>query len=64
MCIRDRGHIDLSNLEVFVLDEADRMLDMGFVHDVKKVIAKLPAKRQNLMFLSLIHIFWRASSRI
>ena len=45
-----QGHIDLSNLEVFVLDEADRMLDMGFVHDVKKVIAKLPAKRQNLMF--------------
>ena len=33
-----------------MLDEADRMLDMGFVHDVKKVIAKLPAKRQNLMF--------------
>ena len=45
-----QGHIDLSDLEVFVLDEADRMLDMGFVHDVKKVIAKLPAKRQNLMF--------------
>ena len=45
-----QGHIDLSNLEIFVLDEADRMLDMGFVHDVKKVIAKLPAKRQNLMF--------------
>ena len=45
-----QGHIDLSNLEVFVLDEADRMLDMGFVHDVKKVIAKLPAQRQNLMF--------------
>ena len=42
--------IDLSRLEIFVLDEADRMLDMGFVHDVKKVIAKLPAKRQNLMF--------------
>ena len=33
-----------------MLDEADRMLDMGFVHDVKKVIAKLPAQRQNLMF--------------
>lgn len=45
-----QGYIDLSNLEIFVLDEADRMLDMGFVHDVKKVIAKLPAKRQNLMF--------------
>ncbi len=45
-----QGYIDLSNLEIFVLDEADRMLDMGFVHDVKKVIAKLPQKRQNLMF--------------
>ena len=45
-----QGLVDLSNIEIFVLDEADRMLDMGFVHDVKKVIAKLPAKRQNLMF--------------
>ena len=45
-----QGLLDLSNIEIFVLDEADRMLDMGFVHDVKKVIAKLPAKRQNLMF--------------
>ena len=45
-----QGLIDLSNIEIFVLDEADRMLDMGFVHDVKRVIAKLPAKRQNLMF--------------
>ena len=45
-----QGFIDLSGLEIFVLDEADRMLDMGFVHDVKKVIAKLPKERQNLMF--------------
>ena len=45
-----QGFIDLSELEIFVLDEADRMLDMGFVHDVKKVIAKLPRERQNLMF--------------
>ena len=45
-----QGFIDLSDLEIFVLDEADRMLDMGFVHDVKKVIAKLPKVRQNLMF--------------
>ena len=45
-----QGLVDLSNIEIFVLDEADRMLDMGFVHDVKKVIAKLPEKRQNLMF--------------
>ena len=45
-----QGFIDLGDLEIFVLDEADRMLDMGFVHDVKKVIAKLPRQRQNLMF--------------
>ena len=45
-----QGLADLSGVEIFVLDEADRMLDMGFVHDVKKVIAKLPAQRQNLMF--------------
>ncbi|MBA1262885.1 DEAD/DEAH box helicase [Stutzerimonas stutzeri] len=42
--------IDLSHVEILVLDEADRMLDMGFIHDVKKVLAKLPAKRQNLLF--------------
>jgi len=43
-------HIDLSQIEIFVLDEADRMLDMGFIHDVKRVIALLPAKRQTLFF--------------
>jgi ATP-dependent RNA helicase RhlE len=42
--------IDLSRLEILVLDEADRMLDMGFIHDIKRVLAKLPAKRQNLLF--------------
>lgn len=42
--------IDLSGIEIFVLDEADRMLDMGFIHDVKKVIAKLPRRRQTLLF--------------
>jgi ATP-dependent RNA helicase RhlE len=42
--------VDLSHVEILVLDEADRMLDMGFVHDVKKVLARLPAKRQNLLF--------------
>lgn len=45
-----QGHVDLSHLEVFVLDEADRMLDMGFVNDVKKVIRHLPRERQNLLF--------------
>jgi ATP-dependent RNA helicase RhlE len=45
-----QGYISLQHLEVFVLDEADRMLDMGFVHDVKRIITKLPAKRQTLFF--------------
>jgi ATP-dependent RNA helicase RhlE len=43
-------NIDFSRVEVFVLDEADRMLDMGFIPDVKRVLALLPAKRQNLLF--------------
>ncbi|SHG94052.1 ATP-dependent RNA helicase RhlE [Hydrocarboniphaga daqingensis] len=42
--------IDLSAVEMLVLDEADRMLDMGFIHDIKRVIAQLPKQRQNLMF--------------
>lgn len=48
--LMNQGFIDLNHVQFFVLDEADRMLDMGFVHDVKKVIAKLPAKRQSLFF--------------
>lgn len=46
----DQGFVDLTHLKIFVLDEADRMLDMGFIHDVKKVIARLPVKRQTLLF--------------
>ncbi|MFZ3232554.1 MAG: helicase-related protein, partial [Patescibacteria group bacterium] len=45
-----QGHVDLRHVEIFILDEADRMLDMGFVHDVRKVIAKIPADRQTLLF--------------
>lgn len=45
-----QGFIDLKYLQLFVLDEADRMLDMGFIHDVKRVITKLPEKRQTLFF--------------
>ena len=42
--------LDLSRIEIFVLDEADRMLDMGFIHDIKKVLAIVPAKKQSLLF--------------
>ena len=45
-----QGFVHLEHIEIFVLDEADRMLDMGFIHDVKKIIAKLPAERQTLLF--------------
>ncbi len=46
----EQGLVKLTNLEVFVLDEADRMLDMGFIHDIKKILKLLPAKRHNLFF--------------
>ncbi len=46
----EQRFINLSQLQLFVLDEADRMLDMGFIHDVKKVITKIPARRQTLFF--------------
>jgi len=45
-----QGFINLKQLEIFVLDEADRMLDMGFINDVKKIITKIPAQRQTLFF--------------
>jgi ATP-dependent RNA helicase RhlE len=45
-----QGTIDLSGVEILVLDEADRMLDMGFIKDIRKILALLPAKRQNLLF--------------
>jgi ATP-dependent RNA helicase RhlE len=46
----DQRHIDLSHVEFFVLDEVDRMLDMGFLRDVKRIVSMLPAKRQSLFF--------------
>lgn len=46
----NQGFVDLSRVEIFVLDEADRMLDMGFIHDVERVISRLPQKRQTLFF--------------
>ncbi|MFH0843743.1 MAG: DEAD/DEAH box helicase [Bacteroidota bacterium] len=48
--LMNQGYISLKDVEIFVLDEADRMLDMGFIHDVKKIIASLPHRRQSLFF--------------
>jgi ATP-dependent RNA helicase RhlE len=48
--IQEQGKLDLRSVEILVLDEADRMLDMGFIKDIRKIIGLLPAKRQNLMF--------------
>lgn len=48
--LMNQGILRLDGIEIFVLDEADRMLDMGFIHDVKKVLSALPAERQTLLF--------------
>lgn len=48
--LMNQGFISLKNIEYFVLDEADHMLDMGFIHDIRKIITKLPEKRQSLFF--------------
>jgi len=48
--LQQQGHLDLSTVQILVLDEADRMLDMGFIHDVKKVLALLPQDKQSLLF--------------
>jgi ATP-dependent RNA helicase RhlE len=48
--LANQNKVDLSGVEILVLDEADRMLDMGFIHDIKKILAKLPKTRQNLLF--------------
>ncbi len=48
--LMNQGFVTLQHIQFFVLDEADRMLDMGFIHDVRKIISKLPSKRQSLFF--------------
>ena len=48
--LMNQGYVNLQHVEVFVLDEADRMLDMGFIHDIKRILPKLPASRQSLFF--------------
>ena len=48
--LMDQGYVRLDDIEYFVLDEADRMLDMGFIHDIRKVLARLPKRRQSFFF--------------
>ncbi len=48
--LMQQGHVDLGSVTHLILDEADRMLDMGFIHDIRKIIAKIPRKRQTLLF--------------
>lgn len=48
--LMNQGYVDLRSVEIFVLDEADQMLDMGFIHDIRKIVSKLPEKKQTLFF--------------
>lgn len=50
MDLMQQGYVDLSGIKILVLDEADRMLDMGFIHDIKRLLKKIPAERQTLLF--------------
>ncbi len=50
MDLMQQGYINLSKIEIFILDEADRMLDMGFIHDVKRIIKQVPNRKQTMLF--------------
>lgn len=54
--LMQQGYISLSKIEILVLDEADRMLDMGFINDIKRILGKIPAERQTLLFSATIPI--------
>jgi ATP-dependent RNA helicase RhlE len=52
--LMQQGFIDLAHVEILILDEGDRMLDMGFIHDLRRIVAKVPARRQTLLFSATI----------
>ncbi len=52
--LMQQGYVDLSRVEILILDEADRMLDMGFIHDLRRIVAAVPRRRQTLMFSATI----------
>jgi ATP-dependent RNA helicase RhlE len=52
--LMQQGFVDLAHVEVLILDEGDRMLDMGFIHDLRRIVAKVPARRQTLLFSATI----------
>jgi ATP-dependent RNA helicase RhlE len=54
MDLMQQGFIDLAHVEILILDEGDRMLDMGFIHDLRRIVAKVPARRQTLLFSATI----------
>jgi ATP-dependent RNA helicase RhlE len=56
MDLMEQGHVDLRGIETLVLDEADRMLDMGFIQPIRKIVAKLPAGRQTLLFSATMSV--------
>jgi ATP-dependent RNA helicase RhlE len=60
MDLMGQGYVHLQHVQNFVLDEADRMLDMGFIHDINKIVAKLPAKKQTLFFSATLPLAIRA----
>src|SRR5437016_5564851 len=48
--LMNQGFVDLAHVEILILDEADQMLDMGFIHDLKRIVARVPRQRQTLLF--------------
>ena len=62
--LHQQGEVQFKDLEILVLDEADRMLDMGFIHDIRRILKLLPPRRQNLLFSATFPVVCRPVSRL